>query len=112
MGDFGSIFKAYDVRGTVPDQFDPDMARAIGAAFARFVRTDDPDASRVLVARDMRPSGVDMVAAFSEGVRSQGVDLVDLGLGSPDLLYYAAGSLGAAGAVFTGSRNPAQYNGI
>ncbi len=112
MGDFGSIFKAYDVRGTVPDQFDADMARRIGAAFAHFVRSDDPAASRVLVARDMRPSGVDMVAAFSEGARSQGIDVVDLGLGSTDLLYFAAGSLDAAGAMFTASHNPAQYNGV
>jgi phosphomannomutase len=112
MGDFGSIFKAYDVRGTVPDQFDPAMARRIGAAFAHFVRSEDPAASRVLVARDMRPSGVDMVAAFSDGVRSQGVDVVDLGLGSTDLLYFAAGSLDAAGAMFTASHNPAQYNGV
>jgi phosphomannomutase len=66
----------------------------------------------VLVARDMRPSGEGMVAAFAEGVTSQGLDVVDLGLGSTDLLYFAAGTLDAPGAMFTASHNPAQYNGI
>ena len=112
MSDFAAIFKAYDVRGTVPDQFNAQMALAIGAAFARFVRAEDPAVTRVLVARDMRPSGTDLVAAFSEGVCSQGLDVVDLGLGSTDLLYFAAGSMAAAGAMFTASHNPAQYNGI
>jgi phosphomannomutase len=64
------------------------------------------------VARDMRPSGVELAAAFSDGVRSQGVDVVDLGLASTDLLYFASGSRNAPGAMFTASHNPAQYNGI
>src|SRR3954452_10565401 len=102
-----TIFKAYDIRGTVPDQLDADVARRIGAAFARFT-----GAPRVLVARDMRPSGVELTAAFTEGVTSQGVDVVDLGMASTDLIYYAAGHLDAPGAMFTASHNPAQYNGI
>ncbi len=109
---FGAIFKAYDVRGTVPDQFDAPMAGRIGAAFAAFVKEQDPSTKRVLVARDMRPSGEEMVAAFADGAMSQGLDVVDLGLGSTDLLYYAAGSMDAPGAMFTASHNPAQYNGI
>ena len=112
MSRFDAIFKAYDVRGVVPEQFDSDMARSIGAAFARFVHEEDPTVTRVLVARDMRPSGVDMVEAFADGVCSKGLDVVDLGLGSTDLLYFAAGSLDAPGAMFTASHNPAQYNGI
>jgi phosphomannomutase len=111
MTSFDAIFKAYDVRGTVPDQFDAPMARAIGAAFARFAR-DAEGATRVLVARDMRPSGIELSAAFAEGARNQGLDIVDLGLASTDLLYFASGSLGAPGAMFTASHNPAQYNGI
>src|SRR5690606_4216067 len=74
---------------------------------------DQPEpASRVLVARDMRPTGVALVAAFADGVRAQGLDVVDLGLASTDLLYFAAGSLDAPGAMFTASHNPAEYNGI
>jgi len=111
-----AIFKAYDVRGTVPEQFDVPMARAIGVGFARFAVEDAAGATttptRVLVARDMRPSGVDLAAAFADGVRSQGLDVVDLGLGSTDLLYFASGSMDAPGAMFTASHNPAQYNGV
>jgi phosphomannomutase len=107
MGDFDAVFKAYDIRGVVPDQLDAPMCRSIGAAFARFAA-----APRVLIARDMRPSGVDLSAAFAEGVRSQGVDVVDLGMASTDLIYYAAGRFDSPGAMFTASHNPAQYNGI
>lgn len=109
---FGAIFKAYDVRGTVPDQFDAAMAGRIGAAFGRFCVERDPAVTRVLVARDMRPSGVEMTRSFADGVTSQGLDVVDLGLGSTDLLYFAAGSMDAPGAMFTASHNPAGYNGI
>jgi phosphomannomutase len=111
MGSFDQIFKAYDVRGVVPDQFDAGMARAIGAAFARFA-ADAEGATRVVVARDMRPSGVDLTREFTAGVTSQGLDVVDLGLTSTDLMYFASGQLDAPGAVFTASHNPAQYNGI
>ena len=105
--DLVSIVKAYDVRGTVPDQMNPAVAHALGVAFARFVR-----APRVLVGREMRPSGEDLVDAFARGVMEQGVDVVDLGLASTDLVYYAAGTLDAPGAIFTASHNPAQYNGV
>ncbi|MBW3643705.1 MAG: phosphomannomutase/phosphoglucomutase [Actinobacteria bacterium] len=101
------MFKAYDIRGTVPDQLDADVCRRIGAAFARFAESD-----RVLVARDMRPSGEELVSAFAEGATGQGVDVIDLGLASTDLIYFAAGHLDAPGAMFTASHNPAQYNGI
>src|ERR1041385_5940444 len=107
MGDFDAVFKAYDIRGTVPDQLDADMCHRIGAAFASFA------GSRVvLVARDMRPDGPELTGAFAAGVQSQGVDVVDLGMASTDLIYYAAGTLDAPGAMFTASHNPAGYNGI
>ena len=102
-----AVFKAYDIRGTVPDELDADLARRVGAAFARFA-----GAPRVIVARDMRPSGVELSRAFAEGVMSAGVDVVDVGLTSTDELYFATGALDAPGAMFTASHNPARYNGI
>ena len=111
LASLGAIFKAYDVRGTVPAQLDAALSERIGAAFARFA-VDHGGAERVLVARDMRPSGVELAAAFSLGVQRQGLDVVDLGLASTDLMYFAAGHLDAPGAMFTASHNPAQYNGI
>jgi phosphomannomutase len=105
--DLSTIVKAYDVRGVVPDELNADIARALGAAFARFA-----GAPLIVTARDMRTSGVELGKAFAEGVTSQGVDVVESGLGSTDLLYYAAGSMGVPGAMFTASHNPAKYNGI
>jgi phosphomannomutase len=102
-----TVFKAYDIRGIVPDEMDADLARAVGRAFAHFASAD-----RIVVARDMRSSGVALAAAFADGVTAGGVDVVDLGLASTDLLYFASGELDAPGAMFTASHNPAQYNGI
>jgi phosphomannomutase len=107
MPSLDAIFKAYDIRGLAPEQLNEDVAKRIGAAFAVFTKSD-----RILLARDMRPSGVALSQAFAQGVMGQGVDVVDLGLASTDLLYYAAGKLDAPGAMFTASHNPAQYNGI
>src|SRR5690554_5810298 len=112
MADLDAIFKAYDVRGTTPDQLDEPTARAIGAAFARFAISQPGGAERVLVGRDMRQSGVGLASAFSEGVMAQGLDVVDLGLCSTDLVYFAAGSLDAPAVMLTASHNPAQYNGM
>jgi phosphomannomutase len=108
----GAIVKAYDVRGTYPEQFDADVALRLGVAFAAFLRQQDPDATQVMVGRDMRPSGPELAGAFSRGLMSQGFDVVDLGLVSTDEMYFAAGSMDAPGAVFTASHNPAGYNGI
>jgi phosphomannomutase len=102
-----AIVKAYDIRGTVPDQLDRDIAFALGIGFAVFAGTD-----QIAVARDMRPTGVDLLDAFASGAQRQGVDVVDLGLASTDLLYFAAGRLDMPGAMFTASHNPAQYNGV
>jgi phosphomannomutase len=102
-----AIVKAYDIRGTVPDQLDAEVAHALGVAFASFT-----DTAHLIVAHDMRPHGPELVDAFARGVMEQGVDVVLLGLASTDLLYFAAGRLDAPGAMFTASHNPAQYNGI
>jgi phosphomannomutase len=105
--DLSTIIKAYDVRGLCPGELDAEIARALGAAFARFAGSP-----RIVTARDMRESGVELSRAFADGVTSQGVDVIEAGLGSTDLLYYAAGHLDVPGAMFTASHNPARYNGI
>jgi len=109
--DLTRFVKAYDVRGTVPDQLNAQVARAFGAAFTRVLRTEGP-VDRVVVAHDMRPSSPELAQAFAAGVTAQGVAVVLAGLGSTDMLYFAAGSLDVPGAMFTASHNPAQYNGI
>ena len=108
------IIKAYDVRGTVPDQLDADLAHDVGAAFVRVlgIAARDGGPGAVVIGHDMRPSGPDLVAAFADGVREQGCDVILIGLASTDGLYFASGHLGLPGAMFTASHNPAQYNGI
>jgi phosphomannomutase len=107
MADLAQLVKAYDIRGVVPDQLDPDLARQVGAAFVELTAAD-----AVVVARDMRPSSPALAAAFAEGATGRGADVVDAGLGSTDYLYYASGALDLPGAMFTASHNPAAYNGI
>ncbi len=109
--DLSTIIKAYDVRGTVPDQLSPEAARAIGTAFAHVVALSE-GARQVVVGRDMRGSGPGLARAFADGVLATGVDVVDVGLCSTDGLYFAAGHLDSPGAMFTASHNPAEYNGI
>ncbi|PZR54369.1 phosphomannomutase/phosphoglucomutase [Xylanimonas oleitrophica] len=113
--DLSSIIKAYDVRGTVPDQLSPQVAEAIGAAFARVVVLPEAPAGarpRVVVGNDMRESGPELVEAFARGVTAAGADVVRIGLCSTDGLYFASGSRSVPGAMFTASHNPAEYNGI
>ncbi|MBA3339532.1 MAG: phosphomannomutase/phosphoglucomutase [Geodermatophilaceae bacterium] len=105
--DLSTIVKAYDIRGVVPDDFDEQIARDLGAAFAQFA-----GGPAIVIAHDMRETSIPLSRAFAEGVLSQGVDVLEAGLGSTDLLYYASGSLDLPGAMFTASHNPAQYNGI
>ncbi len=102
-----AIFKAYDVRGTVPDQLDEELARATGRAFVQVV-----GATEVVVGYDMRPSSPGMAGAFADGANQAGADVTMIGLASTDQLYFASGHLGIPGAMFTASHNPAQYNGI
>jgi phosphomannomutase len=129
VSDLSRIVKAYDVRGTVPDQLNEATAEALGAAFVQTLRASAAGTqatsggetqatsggaavSRVVVAHDMRDSSPSLSAAFVRGARRAGVDVVEAGLGSTDLLYYASGALDVPGAMFTASHNPAQYNGI
>ena len=117
--DLTQIIKAYDVRGITPDQLSPEVAKAIGAAFAQVVvipehSTSDNDQAKpkIVIGQDMRESGPALVAAFAQGLNEAGVDVELIGLCSTDGLYYAAGSRGIPGAMFTASHNPAEYNGI
>ncbi len=112
MSDLTAIVKAYDVRGIVPDQVNADVARAIGSAFVQTLRAGGEQADRIVIAHDMRESSPGLAAAFGEGARAEGADVVEAGLGSTDLLYFATGRLAIPGAMFTASHNPAQYNGI
>jgi phosphomannomutase len=101
------VFKAYDVRGVVPDELDPGLVRRIGAAFAAWSGADE-----ILVGRDCRLSSPELATALSEGAASRDTDVVDLGLASTDLLYFASGSLDRPGVMITASHNPKQYNGL
>jgi phosphomannomutase len=105
--DLSRIFKAYDVRGVVPGELNEDVARRIGAAFARWA-----DAPTVAIGRDARLSSPALAAAFADGATSQGVDVVDIGLASTDLLYFASGSLDVPATMLTASHNPPNYNGL
>jgi len=112
VSDLSKIVKAYDVRGVVPDQFDEAVARALGTAFVEMLRESGDNADEIVTAHDMRESGPGLAAAFARGANAAGAAVVSIGLASTDELYYASGSLGLPGAMFTASHNPAQYNGI
>src|SRR3954447_4908884 len=105
--DLSGLVKAYDVRGTVPDELDEPIARAIGAAFV-----DVTGATKIVTAHDMRETGPGLARAFADGARQRGASVVEAGLSSTDMLYFASGHLGLPGAMFTASHNPAKYNGI
>ena len=105
--DLSRIFKAYDVRGIVPDELNDEAARRIGAAFAEWA-----GAPAIAVGRDARPSSPSLAEAFADGVTARGVDVIDLGLASTDLLYFASGSLDVPATMLTASHNPPNYNGL
>lgn len=114
MRDLSALIKAYDIRGVVPDQWGPELAREVGTCFVEVlgIRAADGGAGRIVVGHDMRPTGPDLVAAFIDGVTAAGVDVVNIGLCSTDGLYFASGTQDVPGAMFTASHNPAEYNGI
>jgi phosphomannomutase len=103
-----AVVKAYDVRGLTATQLTPALVHDLGAAAAHVLADGGP----FLIGRDMRPSSPELVDAFARGLTDHGVDVVDLGLTSTDLVSYASGELAAPAAMFTASHNPAGYNGI
>ena len=107
MSDLDKIFKAYDVRGVVPDELDQEVAEAVGAAFVRLT-----GAKSIVTLHDMRTTSEPLADAIGRGAVSQGADVIRGGLGSTDMVYYASGFLDIPGAMVTASHNPAKYNGI
>ncbi|MDA1263559.1 MAG: phosphomannomutase/phosphoglucomutase [Planctomycetota bacterium] len=102
------IFKAYDIRGLVPSELDADLARRIGHAFASFL-----GAKRLLIGRDGRTHSPELAAAVIEGMLDAGADVVDIGLASTPMTYFAIGSQDVDGGLcLTASHNPGQYNGM
>ncbi|GAV96526.1 phosphomannomutase [Corynebacterium glutamicum] len=105
-----AVIKAYDVRGVVGVDIDADFISETGAAFGRLMRGEGE--TTVAIGHDMRDSSPELAKAFADGVTAQGLDVIHLGLTSTDELYFASGTLKCAGAMFTASHNPAEYNGI
>jgi phosphomannomutase len=105
--DLSAVFKAYDIRGLVGTQLDPDVVGAIGTAFARLV-----GGPAIVIGHDMRASSPELASAFAAGAQREGIDVIMMGLASTDMLYFASGHLNLPGAMFTASHNPAAYNGI
>jgi phosphomannomutase len=104
-----SPFKAYDIRGRVPDQLDEALARRIGQAYAKVVRPDGP----VAIGRDMRPSSRSLADALAAGLNQAGVDSRDIGMCGTEVVYHAASLPGMGGGIMvTASHNPADYNGM
>jgi len=103
-----SIFKAYDIRGLYPSEVNEDAARLIGRAYVSYL-----GAKRIGVGRDMRLSSPSVAAAFIDGARGQGADVVDYGMMATDMMYFAVARDGLDGGVqITASHNPKEYNGI
>ncbi len=108
------IFKAYDVRGIVPQQLDAEIAQKIGLAFQHVLDAEDRAlGNTVVVSRDMRATSENLAAALIDGLTAAGLDVLDIGLATTPMNYFAIGHFGAAGGVqVTASHNPAQYNGF
>jgi phosphomannomutase len=103
-----SCFKAYDVRGRVPDELNEDIAFKVGQVFVSFLK-----ARQVVVGFDIRLSSPGLSAALSQGLKSCGADVLDIGLCGTEEMYFATGALNADGGIMvTASHNPAEYNGM
>src|SRR5690606_8982216 len=108
MQDTLACFKAYDVRGIVPDELNEELAYRIGRAYAAVISP-----RRVCVGRDVRPSGEGLVRALTEGLTDAGVDVVDIGLVGTEQVYFATFHYGLDGGIMvTASHNPPEYNGM
>lgn len=103
-----SCFKAYDVRGRIPDELNADIAYRIGNAAVEYL-----GAKRLVVGRDIRGTSTELRDALVDGITAAGCDVIDIGLGGTEMVYFATGELGADGGVMvTASHNPKDYNGL
>jgi phosphomannomutase len=109
MADLSNIFKAYDIRGKVGSELNPEVVGNVGKALADWL----PQEGAVAVGRDMRPDSAELAAAMMAGLQAQGRDVIDIGEVTSDMIYFAVGDLKlAGGAMVTASHNPGEYNGI
>jgi phosphomannomutase len=103
-----TCFKAYDIRGRIPDELNKDVAYRVANAMAEFL-----DAKRIVMGRDIRQSSAELADAVAKGLQDAGVEVLDFGLGGTEMVYFATGHLGADGGIMvTASHNPADYNGL
>ncbi len=106
------IFKAYDIRGIVPEELNEQIAERVGMAFVKFLEEQGAKETAVVVSRDMRTSSPELFEALSKGIASMGIDVIDIGRSSTDMFYFACGTLNLPGIAITASHNPKQYNGF
>ena len=108
MTDLDKIFKAYDIRGVYPNELNEEIGYKIGRATAKFLK-----AKEIIIGRDNRNSSDNLFKVLSEGIRDQGVNVIDIGLSTTPMLYFAAAKWGIKGGVMiTASHNPLEYNGF
>ena len=101
-------FKAYDIRGQIPNQLNPDVAYRVGNATAAYL-----GAKHIVVGRDIRLSSEELTNAVCKGLTDAGVEVLDIGLGGTEMVYFATAELKADGGIMvTASHNPADYNGL
>ena len=101
-------FKAYDIRGQIPNQLNPDVAYRIGNATAKYL-----NAKKMVLGRDIRLSSAELTDAVAKGIQDAGAEVLDIGLGGTEMVYFATSHLGADGGIMvTASHNPADYNGL
>lgn len=107
------IFRSYDIRGIFPNEINEYITQRIGAAFAKFLKEQNPNVKNIVIGRDMRPSSHPLSNALIDGIKSMDVNIIDIGLVSTEMTYFAVGFYGFdAGVMVTASHNPARYNGF
>tara|TARA_B100001250_G_scaffold250204_1_gene215024 strand:+ start:1133 stop:2482 length:1350 start_codon:yes stop_codon:yes gene_type:complete len=107
-----NVFKAYDIRGVFPEEVNEELFRNIGRAFSIFIKNKTQRNTSVIIGRDMRNSSESLAGAFAAGVMDQGLNIIDIGLASTDMCYFASGHFDFPAAMVTASHNPAEYNGL